>query len=116
MEQKRVVITGLGMVTSLGNDVPTNWHNLLQGKSGADLITHFDASKFKTRFACEVKDLDVSHLFDPKELRRYDRYIHYAIKSAEEAIQDAHININQEDALRYGVVYGSFSFITFFTT
>lgn len=107
MEQKRVVITGLGMVTSLGNDVPTNWHNLLQGKSGADLITHFDASKFKTRFACEVKDLDVSHLFDQKELRRYDRYIHYAIKSAEEAIQDAKININQEDALRYGVVYGS---------
>jgi 3-oxoacyl-[acyl-carrier-protein] synthase II len=107
MEQKRVVITGLGMVTSLGNDVPTNWHNLLQGKSGADLITHFDASKFKTRFACEVKDLGVSHLFDPKELRRYDRYIHYAIKSAEEAIQDAKININQEDALRYGVVYGS---------
>ena len=107
MEQKRVVITGLGMVTSLGNDVPTNWHNLLQGKSGADLITHFDASKFKTRFACEVKNLDVSHLFDQKELRRYDRYIHYAIKSAEEAIQDAKININQEDALRYGVVYGS---------
>ena len=107
MEQKRVVITGLGMVTSLGNDVPTNWHNLLQGKSGADLITHFDASKFKTRFACEVKNLDVSHLFDQKELRRYDRYIHYAIKSAEEAIQDAKININQEDELRYGVVYGS---------
>lgn len=107
MEQKRVVITGLGMVTSLGNDVPSNWHNLLQGKSGVDLITHFDASKFKTRFACEVKDLDVSHLFDQKELRRYDRYIHYAIKSAEEAIQDAKININQEDALRYGVVYGS---------
>ena len=107
MEQTRVVITGLGMVTSLGNDVPTNWHNLLQGKSGADLITHFDASKFKTRFACEVKNLDVSHLFDQKELRRYDRYIHYAIKSAEEAIQDAKININQEDALRYGVVYGS---------
>ena len=107
MEQKRVVITGLGLVTPLGNDVPTNWGNLLQGKSGAGKITHFDASKFKTHFACEVKDLDVSHLFDPKELRRYDRCIHYAIKSAEEAIKDAQININQEDALRYGVVYGS---------
>ena len=107
MEQKRVVITGLGLVTPLGNDVPTNWCNLLQGKSGAGKITHFDASKFKTHFACEVKDLDVSHLFDPKELRRYDRCIHYAIKSAEEAIKDAQININQEDALRYGVVYGS---------
>lgn len=107
MEIKRVVITGLGMVTSLGNDVATCWQNLLQGKSGAGEITHFDTSKFKTHFACEVKDLDMSALLDAKELRRYDRYIHYAIKSAEEAIQDAQININQEDALRCGVIYGS---------
>ena len=107
MELKRVVITGLGMVTSLGNDVATCWQNLLQGKSGAGEITHFDTSKFKTHFACEVKDLDMSSLLDAKELRRYDRYIHYAIKSAEEAIQDAQININQEDALRCGVIYGS---------
>ena len=78
MEQKRVVITGLGLVTSLGNDVPTNWQNLLQGLSGAAEITHFDTSKFKTQFACEVKDLDVTGLFDPKEQRRYDRYIHLA--------------------------------------
>ena len=107
MELKRVVITGLGMVTSLGNDVATCWQNLLQGKSGAGEITHFDTSKFKTHFACEVKDLDMSALLDAKELRRYDRYIHYAIKSAEEAIQDAQININQEDALCCGVIYGS---------
>ena len=107
MELKRVVITGLGMVTSLGNDVATCWQNLLQGKSGAGEITHFDTSKFKTQFACEVKDLDMSALLDAKEVRRYDRYIHYAIKSAEEAIQDAQININQEDALRCGVIYGS---------
>ena len=107
MEIKRVVITGLGMVTSLGNDVATCWQNLLQGKSGAGEITHFDTSKFKTHFACEVKDLDMSALLDAKEVRRYDRYIHYAIKSAEEAIQDAQININQEDALRCGVIYGS---------
>ena len=107
MELKRVVITGLGMVTSLGNDVATCWQNLLQGKSGAGEITHFDTSKFKTQFACEVKNLDMSSLLDAKELRRYDRYIHYAIKSAEEAIQDAQININQEDALRCGVIYGS---------
>ena len=86
MQQKRVVITGLGMVTSLGNDVTTTWHNLLLGKSGAEKITHFDATKFKTQFACEVKNLDMSSLLDIKELRRYDRYIHYAIKSAEEAI------------------------------
>lgn len=107
MEQKRVVITGLGLVTSLGNDISTNWQNLLQGKSGAGQITHFDASKFKTQFACEVKDLDVTGLFDPKELRRYDRYIHLAFKSTEEAMKDAKIDVNQEDALRCGVIFGS---------
>lgn len=107
MEQKRVVITGLGMVTSLGNDVPTNWQNLLQGKSGAAGITHLDTSKFKTQFACEVKNLDISSLLDPKEIRRYDRYIHYAVKSAEEAMLDAKIDINLEDPLRCGVIYGT---------
>ena len=107
MQQKRVVITGVGLVTSLGNDVCTNWDNLLHGKSGAGKITHFDASKFKTQFACEIKDLDMSDLLDPKELRRYDRYIHYAIKSAEEAMQDAKIDVAQEDAIRCGVIYGS---------
>ena len=95
------------MVTSLGNDVPTNWQNLLQGKSGAGEITHFDCTKFKTQFACEVKDLDLTGLFDPKEQRRYDRYIHLAFKSAEEAIQDAQIDMNLENKLRCGVIYGS---------
>jgi 3-oxoacyl-[acyl-carrier-protein] synthase II len=107
MEQKRVVITGVGMVTSLGNDVASTWQNLLLGKSGANKISHFDATKFKTQFACEVRDLDISSLLDPKEIRRYDRYIHYAIKSAEEAILDANIQINHEDPLRCGVIYGS---------
>lgn len=107
MEFKRVVVTGLGMVTPLGNDVTTTWKNLLASKSGAGEITHFDASKFKTKFACEVKDLDVSSLFDPKELRRYDRYIHLAIHSAEQAIQDSGISIENEDTLRCGVIYGS---------
>ena len=95
------------MVTSLGNDVPTNWQNLLQGKSGAGEITHFDCTKFKTQFACEVKDLDLTGLFDPKEQRRYDRYIHLAFKSADEAIQDAQIDMSLEDKLRCGVIYGS---------
>ena len=94
MQLKRVVVTGMGMVTALGNDVPTNWQHLLQGKSGAGPITHFDASKFKTQFACEVKDLDMSSLLDVKEARRYDRTIHYDIKSAEEAIQDANIDLH----------------------
>lgn len=107
MEQKRVVITGLGLVTSLGNDVPTTWQHLLLGKSGAREITHFDATKFKTHFACEVKDLDMSSLLDAKELRRYDRYIHYAIKTAEEAVQDANIKIEDEEPMRCGIIYGS---------
>ncbi len=107
MELKRVVVTGIGMVTALGNDVPTCWTNLLAGKSGAGPVTHFDVSKFKTQFACEVKNLDVSHLVDAKDLRRYDRYIHLAVKSAEEAINDAQIHIQQENALRCGVIYGS---------
>ena len=107
MQQKRVVITGLGLVTPLGNDVASTWQNLIQGKSGADNITHFDASKFKTQFACEVKGLDMSSLLDAKELRRYDRYIHYALKSAEEALLDAKVSVEQEDALRCGVIFGS---------
>lgn len=107
MDFKRVVITGMGLVTPLGNDVPTTWDSLLQGKSGASEITHFDASKFKTQFACEVKNLDMSSIMDAKEIRRYDRYVHYAIKSAEEAILDAGVEVGQEDALRYGVIYGS---------
>ena len=85
----------------------STWHNLLQGKSGAGRITHFDASKVKTQFACEVKDLDMSALFDQKEMRRYDRCIHYAVKSTDEAIRDAQINMAEEDALRCGVIYGS---------
>ena len=107
MQAKRVVITGIGMVTPLGNDVATTWQNLLQGKSGADQISHFDASRFKTQFACEVKNLDMSAIFDQKEMRRYDRYIHYAVKSADEAIRNAQINIEEENALRCGVIYGS---------
>ncbi|MBQ5388192.1 MAG: beta-ketoacyl-ACP synthase II [Paludibacteraceae bacterium] len=107
MQQKRVVVTGIGMVTSLGNDVATTWHQLLQGTSGAGAITHFDATKFNTRFACEVKDLDMTGLLDAKEVKRYDRYLHYAIKSAEEAITDAQFEAHPTDALRYGVIYGS---------
>ena len=94
------------MVTSLGNDVATTWERLLAGTSGAAPITHFDTTKFKTHFACEVKNLDMSALFDAKELRRYDRNVHYAIHSAEQAIQDAGISIQEENAYRYGVIYG----------
>ena len=107
MERRRVVVTGMGVVTPLGNDISSLWSNLLAGVSAAGEITHFDSSKFKTRFACEVKDLDLSHLFDPKEVRRYDQYIHYAIYSADQAIRDAAIEIDHTNSYRYGVIYGS---------
>ena len=107
MERRRVVVTGMGVVTPLGNDISSLWSNLLAGVSAAGEITHFDSSKFKTRFACEVKDLDLSHLFDPKEVRRYDQYIHYAIYSADQAIRDAAIEIDHANSYRYGVIYGS---------
>lgn len=107
MKMKRVVVTGIGMVTALGKDVATNWEHLVQGQSGAGPITRFDASKFKTQFACEVKGLDVESIFDRKEARRYDRYIHFAVYSAEEAMRDADIDMSQEDAFRCGVIYGS---------
>ena len=73
MQFNRVVVTGLGAITPIGNDAPTTWQNLLAGKSGAAPITQFDASKFKTQFACEVKGFDPNEYFDRKEVRRYDR-------------------------------------------
>lgn len=95
------------MLTALGNDVPTTWRNLLAGKSGAGPITHFDASQFKTRFACEVKDLDTSGVMEQKEARKHDRYAHLAMVAADEAMTDAAIRIEDENALRCGVIMGS---------
>lgn len=107
IDKRRVVITGVGLVTSLGNDVQTNWSNLIAGKSGAGSITHFDASHFKTQFACEVKGLDFSLYIDQKEVKRYDRYSLLAIVASDEAINDAKLIIDEENASRYGVIYGS---------
>ena len=90
MNLKRVVVTGLGAITPIGNDVPTTWDNAVKGVSGAGPITHFDASKFKTQFACEVKNFNASDFFDRKELRKFDLYSQYAIVAAEQAIKEAH--------------------------
>lgn len=89
MELKRVVITGLGAITPLGNDVATTWVNALKGVSGAGPITHFDASLFKTQFACEVKGYNSADYFDRKELRKYDLYAQYGVVAAKEAIKDS---------------------------
>lgn len=107
MELKRVVVTGLGAITPLGNDVKTTWENALEGKSGAGPITHFDASLFKTQFACEVKNFDPSDLFDRKEARKYDRYAQLAIHAAKEAMADSGLDLEKENVDRIGVIFSA---------
>ena len=103
----RVVVTGLGAITPLGNSVADFWQALLSGKSGAGPITQFDAAKFKTRFACEVKGFDPSYLLDKKEVRKLDRFAHFALASADEAIRDAGFDLEKLDKDRTGVIWGS---------
>jgi 3-oxoacyl-[acyl-carrier-protein] synthase II len=107
MELKRVVVTGLGAISPLGNTVPENWDSLVKGVSGAGPITHFDTSKFKTQFACEVKNYDGLNYFDRKELRKYDLYAQYGLISADEAIQDAGFDMNACNLDRFGVIWAS---------
>lgn len=106
MELKRVVVTGLGAVTPLGNNTEDTWNNLVAGVSGAAPITLFDASQFKTQFACEVKNLKVNDYIDRKEARKMDRYAQLAIISAMQAIQDSGMNLEDIDKNRVGVIYG----------
>jgi len=106
MELKRVVVTGLGAVTPLGNDVQTTWENVKKGVSGAGPITHFDASQFKTQFACEVKDFDSTPYIDRKEARKMDQYAIYAISAAKKAIADSGMDLETVDKNEIGVVLG----------
>lgn len=108
MKLKRVVITGLGALTPLGNDVDSTWSALIEGQSGAAPITAFDCSKFKTQFACEVKGWDVSSVIpDVKEQRKLERYHQLSVCSTAEAMRDAGFNREKEDSTRMGVVWGS---------
>ena len=107
MKPRRVVITGLGALTPIGNTLPEYWGGLLSGVSGAGPITHFDASKFKTQFACELKNFDPLNFMDRKEARKYDRFAQYAIVSAEEAIIDSGLVFEKEDCNRIGVIWGA---------
>ena len=106
MELKRVVVTGLGAVTPLGNYAEETWKNLLAGKSGAGPITLFDASMCKTQFACEVKGLDINEYIDRKDARKLDRYTQLAMVSAIQGVADAGLDLEKEDKNRIGVVYG----------
>ncbi len=107
MELKRVVVTGLGAITPVGNTIPEFWENLVNGVSGAGPITHFDASKFKTHFACEVKGFDSSLYLDRKEARKMDLYTQYAIGVAKQAVEDSGMDVEKEDRTRIGVIFGA---------
>jgi 3-oxoacyl-[acyl-carrier-protein] synthase II len=107
MSAKRVVVTGLGALTPLGNSVQAYWDGLSNGRSGADFITRFDAEKFRTRFACEVKDFDATSVIDRKEARRMDPYLHYAIAAVEEGVADAGIKDAGIDHDHIGVIWAS---------
>ena len=106
MELKRVVVTGLGAVTPVGNTPDEMWNNLINGVSGAAPITLFDASKFKTQFACEVKNLNINDYIDRKEARKMDRYTQLAMIAAKQAVEDSKMDLDTEDKNRIGVVFG----------
>ena len=107
MRNRRVVVTGLGALTPIGNSTQEYWDNLVAGTSGAAAITHFDASKFKTKFACEVKNFKVEDFLDRKEARKIDKFTQYALVASDEAIKDAHIDFESVDKDRIGVIWGS---------
>ncbi len=107
MEIKRVVVTGLGALTPIGNNIEEFWNGLANGISGAAPITHFDASKFKTRFACELKNFDITQFFDRKEARKMDRFTQYAMVAADEALVDSKLDLEKVDKDRVGVIWGA---------
>jgi 3-oxoacyl-[acyl-carrier-protein] synthase II len=107
MKLKRVVVTGLGALTPIGNTVDEYWNNLVNGVSGAAPITYFDTTNFKTKFACEVKNFKVEDFIDRKEARKMDRYAQYAVVATDEAVKDANFNFDTLDKDRVGVIWGS---------
>lgn len=107
MELKRVVVTGLGALTPIGNNISEYWEGLKSGKSGAAPITYFDTNLFKTKFACEIKNFKATDYFDRKEVRRLDRFAQYALVASDEAILDSGVDLNVVDKYRVGVVWGA---------
>ena len=107
MTPRRVVITGLGALTPIGNTLPQFWEGLVSGKSGAAPITYFDASEFKTKFACELKNFNVLDFMDRKEARKQDRFTQYALVSTQEAIEDSCLPLDTVDKNRIGVIWGA---------
>ena len=107
MELKRVVVTGLGALTPIGNNIEEYWEGLVNGKSGSAPITYFDTEKFKTKFACEIKNFKVEDYFDRKEARKLDKFAQYALVASDEAIKDSGLDLDTIDKLRVGVIWGA---------
>ena len=107
MQTKRIVVTGIGALTPIGNSLDAYWDSLINGVSGADMITQFDASKFKTRFACEIKGFDATEFMDRKEARKLDRFAQIALVASDQAVADAGITENNVDRDRVGVIFAS---------
>ena len=107
MDPRRVVVTGLGALTPIGNTLSKYWESLIAGESGADYITYFDPTLFKTQFACELKNFDALDHMDRKESRKYDRFAQYALVSTAEALEDANLRLDKLDKDRIGVIWGA---------
>jgi 3-oxoacyl-[acyl-carrier-protein] synthase II len=104
--KRRVVVTGLGLVTANGNDVPTTWESLKRGESGADIIQKFDVENFPVKFACEVKNFNVEDFLDKKEARRMGAFSHFAIAASDEAVKDSGLVIDESNAEMVGTYIG----------
>jgi len=107
LAKRRVVVTGLGIVSPVGNDLKSSWDSILAGRSGASLITDFDTTDFSVKFACTVKNFDASEYIPKKDLKKMDTFIHYGVAAANQAIKDSGIEITEENAERIGVAVGS---------
>lgn len=107
MTGRRVVVTGIGTINPLGNSIEEYFSNLEKGVSGAAPITHFDAEKFKTKFACEVKNYDPTQYFDRKEVRKYDLFTQYALIAATQAVEDSALDLEKVDKEQVGVIWSS---------
>ena len=107
MARRRVVVTGLGIISPVGIGIPAAWSNVVAGKSGIGPITHFDTSTFPTRIAGEVKDFDVAKWLSPKEARRFDTFIHFGLAAAIDALKDSGIDLDREQREQVGVCIGS---------
>ena len=107
MQLKRVVVTGLGALTPIGNNIQEYWDGLVNGKSGSAPVTYYDTEKFKVKFACELKNYNPEDFFDRKEARKLDRFAQYALVSSDEAIKDSGLDLDSIDKFRVGVIWGA---------